>query len=265
MAKPVQDAPAGASDASQGDRSATGRWLTVLALWLVFAAVVVAQFDLRRTERFAALESTLSRALGLELRTGPVRLDLVTAQGLVIHDFALRLGSFELRIPRAVVRPTWSSLDGPELRPAIHARGFTVEVDAENSAEAFLRLKELLELAHFPDAKLDLSQGSVRLRNGDEVMRGIRFRLDGTVARPTLRARAVTRRGGRLDLRGERDAKGVLFVHAYPEGLPVADVPSWLHGAGIEMSSDWEWPEVPVAVTGRWHLALAPDDSAAHD
>ncbi len=243
----------------------SGSWLVVVALWLIAGAVAAAQFDLRRTEPFEQLRVSLAQALGLELTTGPVHLDLVTAQGLVIHNFEIQLGSFRLRVPRAVVRPTWSSLDGPELRPSIHAHGFDVYVDADNSAEAFLRLKELLELAHFPDAKLALTRGSVRLANGDEVMRGVRFRLDGTTSRPHLRARARTSRGGRIDLRGERNPDGALFVHAYPEGVPVADVSSWLDSAGVGMPERWEWPEVPVAVTGRWHIELGTHGSVAHD
>ena len=84
----------------------SGSWLVVIALWLIAGAVAAAQFDLRRTEQFETLRGTLAESLGLELKTGPVHLDLVTAQGLVIHDFEIQLGSFRLRVPRAVVRPT---------------------------------------------------------------------------------------------------------------------------------------------------------------
>ena len=195
-------------------------------------AVGVAQFDLRRHPSFAAVEADLREAIGLQMSMGPVHLDLIAARGAVIQDLEISLGSFRLRVPRAVVRPAWRSWQAGEFMPAIYAERFEVWVDAEDSAEAVLCLKELLELAHFPEAELRLHDGSVRIRDGSSVMHGVSFTLDGIREEPSLSARARTSRGGRVDVRGERKRDGVLYVHAYPEELPVADAPSWLASAG---------------------------------
>lgn len=209
-------------------------------LCLVATAVGIAQFDLRRHPSFAALEADLREAIGLKMSMGPVHLDLIAARGAVVRDLEIALGSFRLRAPRAVIRQAWGTWREGKFVPAIYAERFEVWVDAEDSAEAFLRLKELLELAHFPEAELRLRDGVVRVRGGSSVMHGVTSTLDGIGEEPSRSARARTRRGGRIDIRGERNREGVLFVHAYPEELPVADAPSWLASAGMSLPDNWE-------------------------
>lgn len=118
--------------------------LVAVFLCLVATAVGVAQFDLRRHPSFAAPEADLREAIGLQMSRGSVHLDLIAARSAVVRDLEIALGSFRLRAPRAVIQPAWGTWREGKFVPAIYAERFEVWLDAEDSAEAFLRL----EMAH---------------------------------------------------------------------------------------------------------------------
>jgi hypothetical protein len=251
-------------------RSNAHRRRTLIAAGLLLAAGVVALAAVARcpldgSPILAVVQRAFTDAIGAEVALERVRLDLLLSRGLVVENFEMRFESWTISVPRAVVRPDLGALMGGEIRPSVSADRFAVQTEAANGAEAFLRLRELLEILGFPDTSLRLSGGDLLTRNGTPLLENIAFDLADGASGSRFTARAQQRGGGGLDVRGsERRSTGELLVDVYLDALATDDLWRWVSAAGFDCPESLQIPPLRATAEGHWLIRLGSDHFYHH-
>ncbi|MEN8185111.1 MAG: hypothetical protein ABFS46_21520, partial [Myxococcota bacterium] len=211
----------------------------------------------------AGMEALLTETLGLPVQVGLVRFDLL-ALGLVVDEAQVEIGSWQLDVPRLLVRPHWMALLEGELRPQASAERFVLRADVTDGAEAAARIPELLEVIGIPEARIRLKGGEVLTRPGTRLLSSLAFDFEPVPGGGRVRIRAREGAAGRLDVQGNVTRQGAFELDVYLDGLETAATGPWLRilpgvATGLEL------PELAARASGRWHIEISSGGEAEHE